>query len=85
MAQARAFLTWQEVQHAHRRILAAYTARWMPTAKAWTREMTATTLARHGLLDEQPAMLLPTASATGTPPRQRGRRQAGPDDDERFP
>jgi hypothetical protein len=54
MARARAILTQQEVQRAYRRTLMACMALSMPTASAWTRDITATILANHGLLDEKP-------------------------------
>ncbi len=60
--------TWQEIQRTYRRLLAASMARWMPTANALTRELTATILARYGLLDEPPAVwppAVPSWPATG--------------------
>jgi hypothetical protein len=47
----------------------------MPTANAWTQEITAIILARHGLLDEMPALRVP---AEGSSPeiRQADERQA---------
>jgi uncharacterized membrane protein len=54
MARARARRTRQEVQRAHRWTLMAYMALSTPTASAWTRDITATILANHGLLDEKP-------------------------------
>ena len=53
-ACARAILTWQEVQRTHRRTLTACMASSMPTANAWTREITATILASRGLLARHP-------------------------------
>jgi hypothetical protein len=54
MARARVMRTQQEVLRAHRWTLMAYMALSMPTASAWTRDITATILANHGLLDEKP-------------------------------
>jgi hypothetical protein len=73
--------TGHEVQRAYRRILTAYMAPWMPTANAWTREITAIILASHGLLDETPARKPP---AEGRHRHRLGRRKAGRDDDGRF-
>jgi uncharacterized membrane protein len=67
MARARAIRTQQEVQRAHRWTLMAYMALSMPTASAWTRDITATILANHGLLDETPPI---------RPPRGGTRRSA---------
>jgi hypothetical protein len=81
MARARTILTLQEIQRAYRRVLTARMAPWMPTADAWTREITALILAHHGLLDETPAMRPPT---DGMSPaiRQAGERQAAMTTDE---
>ena len=54
-AYARMILMRQEAQRAYRRALRACVAPWMPTANAWTQEITATILASHGLLDTRPA------------------------------
>ena len=55
MARARAILMRQEAQRVYRRAIRACVAPWMPTANAWTQEITATILASHGLLDTRPA------------------------------
>ena len=79
MAHARTILTLQEIQRAYRRALTVCVAPSMLTANAWTREMTATILARHGLLDETPGdEAFHRRIVTGDPP---GRREAGRDDD----
>jgi hypothetical protein len=67
MARARAIRTQQEVQRAHRWTLMAYMALSMPTASAWTRDITATILANHGLLEEKQPL---------RPPRGGTRRSA---------
>jgi hypothetical protein len=59
MAHARAIRTQQEFQRAHRWTLMAYMALSMPTASAWTRDITVTILANHGLLDEKPPIRPP--------------------------
>ena len=82
MAHAHAILTLQEIQRAYRRALTARVAPSMPTANAWTREITATILASHGLLDETPGyQAFRRRVVTGDPP---GRREAGRDDDGRV-
>jgi hypothetical protein len=82
MARARTILTLQEIQRSYRRALTARMAPWMPTADAWTREITATILASHGLLDETPGdEAFHRRAVTGDAP---GRREAGRDDDGRV-
>ncbi len=82
MAHAHAILTLQQIQRAYRRALTACMTPSMPTANAWTREITATILASHGLLDETPGyQAFRRRVVTGDPP---GRREAGRDDDGRV-
>ncbi len=64
-AHTRAIRTEQQVRRAYRRTLMAALAPSMPTADAWTRERTATILARHGLLDGKPAS--PTTPTKDSP------------------
>jgi hypothetical protein len=82
MAHAWTILTLQEIQRAYRRALTARMTPSMPTANAWTREITATILASQGLLDKPPGddAFRPRV-VTGDPP---GRREAGRDDDGRV-
>jgi hypothetical protein len=78
MAHRRATVTTQAVQRAYHRASIARLALSMPKADAWTLSITATILARNGLLDEKPAI---RASAGGArrsamqtwPARGRGR------------
>jgi hypothetical protein len=67
MARARAIRTQQEVQRAYRWTLMACMALSMPTASAWTRDITATILATHGLLDEKPSFRPPGGSRGDRP------------------
>ena len=80
-ACARTILMRQEVQRAYRRTLTACMAPSMPTANAWTREITATILASHGLLNKPPALRSLTGVTTGAPPRRHRRRKADHHDD----
>jgi hypothetical protein len=64
-ACARLTHTQQEVQRAYRQTLIARMALRMPTANDWTREITATILARHGLLDLEPVTGCPRRPAAG--------------------
>jgi hypothetical protein len=63
-ARMRAAHRTQEVQHASHRASIAYLRRSMPEANPLTLAITATLLADHGLLDEQPT-LRPRRPATG--------------------
>jgi hypothetical protein len=78
-ARARATLATQNVQRAYHRAGMAWLALSMVAANPVTRVITASILARHGLLDEKPAFRSardgrhrrsprPTRPATGTPP-----------------
>jgi hypothetical protein len=60
--RARATRRRPEVQRTYCGILTASMAPSMPTANAWTREITALILAHHGLLDETPAEGCPSAT-----------------------
>jgi hypothetical protein len=62
MAHRRATVTTQAVQRAYHRASLARLALSRPKADAWTPSITATILARNGLLDEKPAI---RASAGG--------------------
>jgi hypothetical protein len=78
MAQTRATLTMLQVERAYHRASMAWLALSMPKADAWTLWITATILARNGLLDEKPAIRVPAGvarrSAMPTWPAK-GRRQ----------
>jgi hypothetical protein len=71
MAHDRAILPQQEVQRAYCRTLTACMAPSMPTANAWTREITAIILASHGLLDKTSARRRPAEGRHRRPARPR--------------
>jgi hypothetical protein len=62
MAHDRATLTMQDVQHAYHRATMACLALSMSKANPFTLAITATILAKYGLLDEKPAIRPPTDS-----------------------
>jgi hypothetical protein len=78
MARTRATLTTQAVWRAYHRASMASLALSMPKADAWTLSITATILARNGLLDEKPAIRASAGgarrSAMPTRPAKGGRR-----------
>jgi hypothetical protein len=79
MAHTRATLTTHAVQCAYHRAGMASLALSMPKADSWTLSITATILARNGLLDGKPAIRASAGGArrpTTMPPRRaKGRRR----------
>jgi hypothetical protein len=77
-ARARATLTMQEVRRASHHASVAWLGLSMPKANAWTLAITATILARYGLLDEKPFSRSPAEITRGAamplrPTKGRGR------------
>ena len=81
MARERATLTMRDVQHAYHRATVACLALSMSEANPITLAITATILAKHGLLDEKPAIRPPAEIATGDPPYRQSQRRARHYDD----